>query len=246
MRTERPIDVRGLPADRQDAFRELAEVLDATLSEALLALVAFGGWVADDRCYEQEPGTSALIVDQVDLEKLDGLSGHGRRFGPRGLAAPLIMTPAYIHASRDVFPLEFLEIQQLHKAVIGESPFGALSFAPADMRLQAERELKSALIQMRQGLMAAAGSRTRLDEVCGGIARRALRVVRGVLYLAGKPPPRLGLDLLSTFAEHSGLQLATLGRAAVGASGLGFDGFRKCYEELAALTTYVDELKLPA
>ena len=235
-------DFDGIPEPRRAAFADFGRTLAQVAGDNLLGLCAFGGWIVDDRCYERAPARSVAVLKQTDLPMLDRLASQGSRFGRKGVAAPLVMTPEYIQASRDVFPLELLEIQQLHKLIVGDDHFSDLKFAPADLRLQSERELKSELIHLRQGLIAATGHHKALDEVCAAAAERTIRVLRGVLHLAGKDVPRLALDVMTSTAEVTGLKLVTLARAAVGADRLDFDGFQRCYSEVEALARHVDEL----
>ena len=236
------LNLDSIPEQRREAFGELARLLVELAGDELLGLCAFGGWIVDDRCYEHALARGVAVLKRVDLPMLDRLASQGGRLGRKGVAGPLIMTPEYIRASCDVFPLELLEIQQLHRLVVGEDHFADLSFAPGDLRLQCERELKSELIQMRQGLISAAGRHKALHDVCAAAAERTVRVLRGVLHLAGQEAPKLAVELMSVADKATGLKFATLARAAVGTDRLDFDGFRRCYAEVEALAKYVDEL----
>src|SRR5512140_931459 len=62
---------------------------------------------------------SVIVLRKMDLAFLDILAPLGSRYGKQGLAAPLIMDPAYICNSVDVFPLEFFNFQLLHQAIYG-------------------------------------------------------------------------------------------------------------------------------
>ena len=67
------------------------------------------------------------------------------------------MTPDYIRSSVDTFPLELIEIQQMHLTLFSEVSFDELTFQDGHVRLQCERELKALLIGLRQVLLASAG-----------------------------------------------------------------------------------------
>ena len=246
------IDVAQLPEKRREALLEFTRLLDGLAGDNLLGLCAFGGWVVNDPCYADAPARNVLVLRRPDLPMLDKLASHGGRLRRKGIAAPLIMTPEYIRTSCDVFPLELIEIQQLHRRICGEDYFSELDFESAHVRLQCERELKSELIQLRQGLISATGHHKLLHELCVASAERCTRVLRGVLHLAGKEVPGLARDLLETTAEVTGrpvrspdatfLNLVTLARALLGADRLDFDGFQRCYAEVEALAAYVDGL----
>jgi hypothetical protein len=239
---EPTIDTAGLPANAQAAFTELARALAGLAGEDLLGLSAFGGWLADDPLYAGTPARSVVVFRRFDLGLLDRLAREGIRFGKLGLRAPLIMTPEYIAASSDAFPLELLEIQQLHVLVCGADHFAALQFERGDVRLQCERELKSALISLRQGLLAAVGEYKRLGELFRDESERTARVLRGILHLAGREAPRLSAGLIGTAVEVAGAKLEGLARVVGGARQVDLETFRQFYEDLAALASYVDGL----
>lgn len=238
------VDISTIPPALRKPFAAFAEVLLELAGDDLLGLSAFGGAAVADPCFEQAPLRSVAVLRRVDLQMLDRLAARGSRWGRQGVAAPLIMTPEYIEASRDAFPLELLEIQQLERRVCGDEHFADLTFVPADLRLQAERELKSELIQLRQGLLAAAGKHRLLHELCMAAAERSVRVVRGLLHLLGRRAPDAAREVFEVAAEATGLKLVTLARALAAPAPLDFEGFRRCYAEVADLAAHVDALEV--
>lgn len=241
---ERTIHVDALPAARRAGFREYAEALVSTAGEQLLGLTAFGGWVHGDPFFEEAPARSVAVFRHIDLALLDRFATQGGRFGKLNVAAPLSMTPAYIIASGDVFPLELLEIRQLGKLIWGESFFGGIEVSPHDVRLQCERELKSELIQLRQGLLSAAGRHERLPTLALAATERLARVLRGVLTIAGRQVPALTAAVLEQAEGVTGQRFPALRQVAAREGTLEFPAFERVYQEIAALADHVD--KLPA
>ena len=235
------INVASLPANTQTSFRELGQLIAELMGDEWLGFTAFGGWLVNDPLYAGTPARSVLVLKRIDLRKLDQLAARGPRFGQRGLAAPLLMTPPYIDASRDVFPLELLEIQQTGVLLLGADHFGPLTFEPADVRLQCERELKSALIQLRQGLLAAAGEHKRLADVSRAEADRLMRVLRGLLHLKGTRATGAG-QLVAASAAQTRWPLETLERVVADPTAVDFAAFERLYGELVTLAEYVDRL----
>ncbi len=238
------VNVSALPPEVQPAFAELVSLLRELAGDRLLSLTAFGGWLAGDPAYDGTPARSVVVLKDIDLGMLDRLARRGPGFGRRGLGAPLLMTPPYIAVSRDVFPLELLEIQQARVVIWGTDEFGGLTFAAADVRLQCERELKSTLIQLRQGLLAAAGRHKRLGEVCRAETTRVLRVLRGLLHLRDVPPPAMADELIAAAARHMGVSLDAFGQVVAQRAAVDFGLFERLYRELAALSERVDGLNI--
>jgi hypothetical protein len=236
------VGVETLPANVRAAFADLVQLLSDLAGDNLLGLTAFGGWLVDDPLYRGAPASSVAVLKQFDLYFLDRLARQGTRLGKRGLRAPLIMTPDYIRASCDTFPLELLEIQQVGTLLCGVDYFADLHFERVHVRLQCERELKSQLIHLRQGLLAAAGHRKRLAIVCGRVAERSTRVLRGVLHLAGADLPRQSANLAERSAELTGIPLDALRQVMTDPRKVEFAAFERFYQEVSALADYVDKL----
>ena len=107
---------------------------------------------------------SVFVLKQMDLQFLSMLAPLGKKYGKKGIAAPLIMTPAYIKSSLDVFPIEFLNMKLLHHTVLGEDVLRDIEIKRTDLRYQCERELKVKLIGLRQAYIRSAGDPKALSE----------------------------------------------------------------------------------
>ncbi len=237
------IHTERVPPEYQEGFELLCRTLFELAGENLLGVTAFGFWLVGD-ALPDDAATSVMVLERVDLELIDRLAEHGQTLGAKRLRAPLVMTPAYIDESCDVFPLELLEIQQTRRVVCGEDFFAGCGFEPADVRLQAERELKSELIQLRQGLLAAAGRRRLLDDLARAAAARMLRILRGLLYLAGvERVSERAAGLVVQAARTLEIKLPMLHDVVCGLDDLGFEGFGRFYGEVEALATHANTLE---
>jgi hypothetical protein len=237
------INTAALPALYCEPFEQFVQKLRELAGDNLIGLSAFGGWLVNDPFFADTPARSVAVLQSIDLRMLDQFASSGAKFGKRNLSAPLMMTPDYIKASCDVFPLELLEIQQLHTLVLGEDQFADLTFERRDVRLQCEREFKGELVQLRQGLLAAAGKHRMLNELCRACAARIVRMLRGVLHLGGVDrAPKLSTEIVQRAAEVTEKPLSTLARVIGGGGEISFDEFERFYSEVDELTTYVDKL----
>ncbi|MBU0617385.1 MAG: hypothetical protein KKI02_06695 [Planctomycetes bacterium] len=237
------IDSSTLPSMHRHGFEQFAQALLELAGDNLLGLSAFGGWLESDPFFEDTPARSVAVLKRVDLRMLDRLASSGAKFGKSNISAPLMMTPEYIKSSCDVFPLELMEIQQLHTPIVGDDRFVELTFGRNVVRLQCEREFKGELIQLRQGLLAAAGRHKLLPELCRACAARIVRMLRGVLFLGGvSPAPKLTHEIVKRAAETTGKSLDTLARIVAAPAEVEFDTFERFYGEIDALTSYVDGL----
>ncbi len=218
-------------------FSDLVQQLSGSNAESLTIFGALAGGSFDPKRHTVR---SVLVLDKIDLDLLRRLAEEGERLGKSGFAAPLIMTPDYIAASLDTFPLELIEIHQCHVNVFGTDHFGDLKFEDHHVRLQCEREFKSILISLRQGLLAAAGRENVLEAVEVDIAEQLVRTLRGMLWLKGsrdaKPAPAV-VDEVSAMIDRR-LDGA---RAALDPHVRhGWEAFQKLYQDVAAVGDIVD------
>ena len=131
---------------------------------------------------------SVIVLHKMDLAFLDILAPLGKKYGQQGFAAPLIMDPAYIRSSVDVFPLEFLNFKLLHHALYGEDLFAELEINRQELRYQCERELKGKLLWLHRIYVSAMGDR---KVLAGDIVRHFdgyLPLFRGLVHLLGQAP----------------------------------------------------------
>lgn len=231
-----------IPPERRAAFHELEETLRRLARDNLLGLCAFGGGLTDDPLYADNSAQSVAVLERVDLAVLERVSVEGARLGEQGLAAPLIMTPAYIRDSCDVFPLELLEIQQQHVRLVGPDHFAGLRFDAKNVRLACEREFKSELIQLRQGLLASAGRFGMLHDFSLACLERSARIMRGLLFIEGKQPGARLAHTVEHVAQMTGVPLGMHQRLATVQDDMGVEGFRRFYGELEALAAYANAL----
>lgn len=226
----------------QSAIRDYAALVERLAGPKLIGLTVFGAVLDEGFDASREPADSVMVLDAVDLNLLRRLAEHGPRLGGRGIAAPLVMTPEYIAKSLDTFPLEFLEIQRRRATVSGRDCFEQLEFAPQNVRLQCERELKRILIRLRQGLLAAAGRDAVLGELRRDIGRHLLRTIVGLLWLKDL---REYLEVGEVFAEAektAGTPLTGIRKAVLLRGEHDWAEFTALYAEVEKLAGLADAL----
>jgi hypothetical protein len=85
--------------------------------------------------------------------------------------------------------MEYADIIERHRILHGSAPMSGMRVAPADLRLQLEQQAMGKLLQLRQGVLAAAddvAAQTRLLEAS---LSPIMVVFRGVVRLHGAVPP---------------------------------------------------------
>jgi hypothetical protein len=175
----------SLPHELRKPLDHLSSVLSGLFGESFLGLTVFGPCL-DGRSSAGDSIETVAVISRVDLQLVRRLAEHAAELGRRGFTAPLLMTPDYIAASLDTFPLELIEIHQHHATATGRDYFDQLTINSAHVRLQCEREFKRIQMRIRQGLLASGGQEALLEALELDIGRHALRTLRGYLWLKGQ------------------------------------------------------------
>jgi hypothetical protein len=217
-----------------------AKQISQLAGDNAVGLTLFGSIATGSFDPKRHTAQSVLVLDHIDLTMLRELSRNGAKLGKANIAAPLIMTPAYIRTSLDSFPLEFLEIAQCHMTISGEDCFAGLPFEERHIRLQCERELKGILVGMRQGLLAAAGREKLYDGLETESAERLIRTLRGILWLKGVHDGYPETEVITQIEKKTERSLAGVRNAINVATKNDWEGFKTLYADVEALGKIVD------
>ena len=226
----------------REPVRSYSDLVRKLAGDAAKSLTLFGPIAAGPFDRDRHSVRSVLIVDRVDLAMLRRLAEHGASLGKACITAPLIMTPEYIKASLDTFPLELVEIAQRHLTLFGAEHFDDLHFDDSHVRLQCERELKRILMGLRQGLLAAAGREKLVGALERDVAEGLIRTLRGMMWLEGekefKPIPAV-VEHAEKLAKRT---LPGLRQALDPSARVGFGEFDTFYRDVEALGEIADAL----
>ncbi len=237
------IDVSSLPQLVQAPVRNLAQLLLDQASDNLQVLAVFGAALTDDFDPKRMPVRSVAVLEKMDLALLNQLRSHGPRLGRQRLQAPLFMTERYIDQSRDSFPVELLEIQRLHAMVLGQDCFESLEFSRPDVRLQCERELKTNLITLRQGLLSAYKD-TLIAPLLSAAMEQILRVLRAVLWLKELDSPPNAAAVVLAIEGLLDWKLPGLKNCLSVPAKASFKQFEQVYRDIESLSKYVNEISV--
>jgi hypothetical protein len=151
-----------VPEDKIDEF--VKRVREAAGSN-IESIVLFGSAVSGDF----HPGLSNLnllcILRDSSFGKLQTLAPVAKWWDRQKQPPPLCMTRLELERSTDVFTIELLDIQQHHRVLLGEDLVQGLQVSMHVHRVQVEYELREKLILLRQQVLLAAGSDSRLWDL---------------------------------------------------------------------------------
>lgn len=197
------INLEGLNPFVSERIRPFFEDILAKSTSNIHSIHIVGSAVTPDFNKDKSDINSLIILKKMSLDLIEFLAPLGKRYGRKRIAAPLIMTEEYLQRSLDVFPVEFHDFRLIHKTVVGEDILKGLQIKKENLRLQCEREIKARLIGLVQGYISSAGERDLIASILIRSFTGCIPLLRAIIYLLGKEPPVLRVDVIEAFKEVS-------------------------------------------
>ena len=164
---------------------------------------------------------------------------------------PLFLTRLQIEKSLDVFPVEWLEIQERHLLLAGEDVFQDLQVPRTYLRLQCEHELRAKHIQLRQAYLLSAPGGAELGRVLRATASGFATLFRTLLRLRGETPAADTAHVIERVSDLFGLDAeGLLGAHLVRYSARRYKTgetrsiYRNFLDEIDRLVTAIDQLRV--
>jgi len=185
-------------------FDKSSATIVETAPVKIHSIFVVGSVLTPDFLPDRSDINSIVVMDDVSLEFLDFMVTLGKEYRAHGIAAPLLMTPRYIETSLDVFPIEFLNFQEIHHTVSGSDLLRDLSIQRTHLRLQCEREMKSKLLWLHQGYIESLGNEQLLIKRLSHSITGFIPLFRAILYLSGHPLSLSARDTVTAMAKLTG------------------------------------------
>ncbi|MBI4573162.1 MAG: nucleotidyltransferase domain-containing protein [candidate division NC10 bacterium] len=156
--------------------------------EDLQAVLLYGSAAAGEHVPGRSDINVVVVLRKLTPAQLRKAAGHLRSWHRRGFATPLFFDPEILHASLDVFPIEFLDMQERHRMLWGSDLLADLVIARSNLRLQCEQELRGKLMKLRQSYVESAHAPGELERILMAAASSIAVLARTLLRLGGGDP----------------------------------------------------------
>ena len=200
--------IESLSPSIQEKISPFFHEILAAAAPKIHSLYLVGGVLTEDYQEGASKIDSVITLQKMDLAFLDILAPLGNNYGKKGIAAPLIMDPGYLHSSVDVFPLEFFNFKLLHHALYGEDLMAGLEIDRHELRYQCERELKGKLIWLHRIYVSSMGDRKILAADIVRHFAGYLPLFRGFVHLLGQAPAAGLKGALDQLCKLTGMETA--------------------------------------
>ena len=183
--TERLIE--GLPTDTQKLLQTYVKEVKSQFGEQLEGVLLYGSAVRGEFLPGRSNVNILLLVSSCDSTVLKQYSALHRQWSKEQIVVPLFLTEEELRVSAEVFPLEFLEIQEQHRVLDGRDPFIGFHVKADRLREAVVQGFMSHLLRLRQRYVEGSGA----DEAAGILLPLSitslLPLLRGVQRLLDRP-----------------------------------------------------------
>lgn len=196
--------------DPERIVREAGGELKTALGDELRTLVVYGSAAGADFDRTRSDVNFAAVLDPLEFAHLERAAQWWARWHRRRVAAPLLLSASDLARSRDVFPLELLDIQARHRTLAGAELFAELAIAPECVRAACVREAAGKLVRLRELYLELAGSARYRRALMLDSRKTFLHVMRGLLHLRGEPWSERAAAVVTAFERHYSCHLPVL------------------------------------
>jgi len=218
----------------QQALNGLIEDLRATHADNLASVVLYGSAAAGGDAELQSDYNLLIALSRITPEDLRLAQAPMREWQRLGYPLPVYFTVEELSDAADVFPIEFHQMAKARVVLYGHDPFEYANLSDANLRRQAEYELRSKLIQLRRHYIPASISIERLSDLMSDSLSTFAALFPAVLLLYGQQAPVAHADVVRATAKLLNLEMAPFERIFEFRAGGRLPGSEKEANELFA------------
>src|SRR5215216_1529834 len=185
----------------KEALSGLVDDLRTTHGENLACVVLYGSAAAGDHIELRSDYNLLIALHRITPEDLRQAQPPMREWQRLGHPLPVYFTVEELSDAADVFPIEFHQMANARVVLYGHDPFEFAELSDANLRHQAEYELRSKLIQLRRLYIPASVSIEKLCDLMSDSLSSFAALFRAVLMLHGQEAPISKPDVVRATAR---------------------------------------------
>jgi hypothetical protein len=201
-----------LKKSADECIQEFVGELSRALDKKLASVVLFGSKASGEYREGRSDINVFVVLEDVCWGTLQAMAPAVRRWLKAGNPMPVIVQRDEVRQSARGLPIEFLDMQDHHRVLIGTDPLRDLVIDRVHLRAQCEHELVVKQLKLRQAVTMAAGNSKRLREVLLRSLPSILSLFRAVLRLEGEVPRASKLVAAKELAKRAGFDADCLER----------------------------------
>jgi len=183
-------------------FGAFIDDLKATHRENLVSVILYGSAAAGDYVPDHSDYNILIALKKIGPADLRNAHASIREWVKMGQPVPVYFTVSELQNAADVFPIEFHQMQTARKVLYGTDVLADLQITNEFLRHQAEYELRSKLILLRQQYIPASTSVDGLKRLMSDSISSFAALFRAVLQISGIETPPTKREIVAMTAQR--------------------------------------------
>jgi len=192
----------------ENKLGSLTERLKMLYSDGLVSVILYGSAARGEFKKKHSNINLAVVLRDMSLENL-AKAKRDLSSGRYAMFNVIFFTEEYISRTRDVFPIEFLDMRDNHRVIYGKDVFLGIDINMKHLRFQCEQELKEKLMQI-SGFYLVNRNKKILTAFLYKSLNSTLHIIRNVIRLKGRVPPLDKEGVISELSREAGSPLVSM------------------------------------
>jgi len=186
-------------------FTAFIDDLKQTHGRNLVSVILYGSAAAGDFVPEHSDYNILIALEKIGPADLRNAHATVREWVRMGNPLPVYFTARELEDAADVFPIEFYQMSVSRKVLFGPDVLENVRVESENLRLQAEYELRSKLLQLRRAYIPASHSIDGLKSLMADSLSSFTALFSAVLILKDERPPVTKREILRMTAQKLGV-----------------------------------------
>jgi len=195
----------NLPAEPQEKVKGYLKVLTQQLGAALQSIVLYGSLARGEYVSGRSNINLLLVLTAVSEDTLVSAGRLHQKWAKEQVVVPLMFTFEELHTFFEVFPLEFLDMNDHHILLEGTTPFTGYSINDQRLLIQCEQELRGNLVRLRQRYVEGWGRNEAIQALLPISLTTLIPCLRGLYRLLGFSSRGTTESILQQLPVHLGM-----------------------------------------
>lgn len=187
----------------KNILKSFTQGLKGVYPEELLSLTLYGSAVSGEFVDKHSNLNLLAVLKNTDLGLIKKSSQLIHKFK---IINTLFLTEDYIANSLDIFPIEFLDMQENYFVLYGKDVLKDIQVDMHNLRFQCEHELKAKLLKLKQAYLLL-NNKSALRSLLFASLTSVLHILRNVLRIKGIKPPYLKHEALKEMASEFKIEI---------------------------------------
>lgn len=189
----------------EDLLKQLKEKLQRAAGANLKAIVLYGSAVTGEYRKQHSDLNVLCILERTGASELEALHEAVSWAKRKGFHPPQVFTVEELRASADIFAIELLDMKANHRMIYGEDFLSDFDVPMTLHKLQVERELRTNLVRLRQGILAVPPRDKLVVALMDASVSAFVTLFRHALVALGEPAPPAKRAVVERAAQLAGV-----------------------------------------